>query len=125
MAKWDVEPVRATNRGWWSTASPQTKAISVIVPLALIASVSLMAFISGIKDGRVAACEARIMARLKAPDSAQMGEATWSDDGPDSSTVHGAFKAKNPFGVLMRDRYTCQVDRKGGEWTVSSLSIDN
>lgn len=107
---------------------PRWPAYLVFGVLALVAIVSIL--ISRPSDAKRAQdaafdrCEEYVTAKLKAPASADFGDASLLDHGAGRYTVTGSVDAQNSFGAMIRNRYSCELQVDGnGTWTAVDVDV--
>ncbi len=78
------------------------------------------------KHGAYVACQSFVKQRLKSPSSADFpwGADSSADVGAGKWLINGHVDAKNSFGVDVRTKYSCTVQRSGSSWNLINLQMN-
>lgn len=120
-----VQRVREWHRGLPSSAQAAVTLGAVIIVLAAFAG-SRAAWSSWREPDRaIDACEGYVSDGLKAPSTAEFGEASVRKEaGGDVYAVTGTVDSQNGFGAMIRNRYECRVAPVGDGFFLRTVTFN-
>ena len=97
----------------------------VISVLALVlAVVYFVAYYNSADNRAQRACHVYVEASLKAPSTADFsGEFAVEGDAEETWTVYGTVDSENGFGAKVRNEFTCDVSKVGGDFRVDDADF--
>lgn len=105
----------------------------VLIPLAAVALMAIAWVISHLVtdprdeyvDDAARYCERSVGEELKAPGTAEFGEASVDVGENGRYVVSGSVDAQNSFGAMIRTGYQCTVDDTGDSWELVRVVLDD